>query len=124
MTQKKYQNIVVEKSYQFAIRIVKLCQYLNKEKKEFVLSKQLLRSGTSVGANVEEAIGGISKKDFTAKMSIAYKEARETNYWIRLLKDTDYIDEKLFKSLDNDNQELLKILYSIINSSRLVSSIN
>ncbi|WP_321300096.1 four helix bundle protein [Marinifilum fragile] len=124
MTQKKYQNIVVEKSYQFAIRIVKLCQYLNKEKKEFVLSKQLLRSGTSIGANVEEAIGGISKKDFTAKMSIAYKEARETNYWIRLLKDTDYLDEKLFKSLNKDNQELLKILYSIINSSRLVSSTN
>ncbi|GAB7088718.1 four helix bundle protein [Marinifilum fragile] len=124
MTQKKYQNIIVEKSYQFAIRIVKLCQYLNKEKKEFVLSKQLLRSGTSIGANVEEAIGGISKKDFTAKMSIAYKEARETNYWIRLLKDTDYIDEKLFKSLNKDNQELLKILYSIINSSRLVSSTN
>ncbi|RKE03465.1 four helix bundle protein [Marinifilum flexuosum] len=124
MTQKKYRNIVVEKSYQFAIRIVKLCQYLNKEKKEYVLSKQLLRSGTSVGANVEEAIGGISKKDFTAKMSIAYKEARETNYWIRLLKDTDFIDEKLFKSLDNDNQELLKILYSIINSSRLIGSTN
>jgi len=124
MTQKKYRNIVVEKSYQFAIRIVKLCQYLNKEKKEHVLSKQLLRSGTSVVANVEEAIGGISKKDFTAKMSIAYKEARETNYWIRLLKDTDFIDEKLFKSLDNDNQELLKILYSIINSSRLIGSTN
>ncbi|WP_321514826.1 four helix bundle protein [Marinifilum fragile] len=124
MTQKKYQNIIVEKSYQFAIRIVKLCQYLNKEKKEFVLSKLLLRSGTSIGANVEEAIGGISKKDFTAKMSIAYKEASETNYWIRLLKDTDYIDEKLFKSLNKDNQELLKILYSIINSSRLVSSTN
>lgn len=124
MSQKEYQNIIVEKSYAFAIRIVKLCQYLNKEKKEFVLSKQLLRSGTSIGANIEEAIGGISKKDFIAKMSIAYKEAREANYWIRLLKDTDYIGEKLFKSLDNDNQELLKILYSIINSSKPVDSSN
>ena len=75
MSPKDYQNVVVDKSYAFAIRIVKLCQYLNKEKKEFVLSKQLIRSGTSVGANVEEAIGGISRKDFIAKMSIAYKEA-------------------------------------------------
>jgi four helix bundle protein len=122
MPQKEFQNVIVEKSYAFAIRIVKLCQYLNKEKREFVLSRQLLKSGTSVGANIEEAIGGISKKDFISKMSIAYKEARETNYWIRLLNDTEYIEEKLFKSLDDDNQELLKILFSIINSSRTENS--
>ncbi|NOU58869.1 four helix bundle protein [Marinifilum caeruleilacunae] len=122
MPQKEFHNVIVEKSYAFAIRIVKLCQYLNKEKREFVLSRQLMKSGTSVGANIEEAIGGISKKDFISKMSIAYKEARETNYWIRLLNDTEYIEEKLFKSLDHDNQELLKILFSIINSSRTENS--
>ena len=110
-------NIILEKSYAFAIRIVKLFQYLSSEKKEFVLSKQILRSGTSVGANVEEAVGGISKKEFRAKMSIAYKEARETHYWLRLLHDTDILDSKMFISLEKDNTELLKILYSIINSS-------
>jgi len=71
---------------------------------------RFLRRGTSIGANVEEAIGGISKKDFTAKMSIAYKEARETNYWLRLLHDTDFIDDRCSESIDQDNQELLKIL--------------
>ena len=87
-------NIVQNKSYQFAIRIVKLYKYLCEEKKEFVLSKQLLRSGTSIGANIEEAIGGQSKKDFFAKLTIEYKEARETHYWIRLLTDTDYLTKE------------------------------
>ncbi|WP_321280143.1 four helix bundle protein [Marinifilum fragile] len=110
-------NIILEKSYAFAIRIVKLYQFLSQEKKEFVLSKQILRSGTSIGANVEEAVGGISKKEFRAKMSIAYKESRETDYWLRLLKDTEIIEEKLFNSLYQENKELLKILYKIIESS-------
>ena len=89
----KKDNVIQEKSYQFAIKIVKTSKYLVDQKKEFILSKQLLRSGTSIGANVEEAIGGQSKKDFFAKLSISYKEARETKYWIRLLFDTDYINE-------------------------------
>ena len=92
LTMKK-DNVIQEKSYQFAIKIVKTSKYLVDQKKEFILSKQLLRSGTSIGANVEEAIGGQSKKDFFAKLSISYKEARETKYWIRLLFDTDYINE-------------------------------
>ncbi len=78
-------NIIQRKSYDFAIRIVRIYKYLCEEKKEYTLSKQLLRSGTSIGANVEEAIGGQSEKDFFAKLTIAYKEARETKYWIRLL---------------------------------------
>ncbi len=111
-------NVVQEKSYAFAVRIVRMYQHLSAEKREFVLSKQVLRSGTSVGANVEEAIGGASKKDFTAKMSIAYKEARETSYWLRLLKDTDYLEEDAFVSIHQDCEELLKLLYTIIKSAR------
>ena len=106
-------NIVQEKSYLFAIRIVKLYKYLCEEKKEYTLSKQLLRSGTSIGANIEEAIGGQSEKDFFAKLTISYKEARETHYWIRLLTDTDYINDKQSKNLLNDVEELLKIIGSI-----------
>lgn len=87
----KSENVVQIKSYDFALRIVKVYKYLSQDKKEFVLSKQLLRSGTSVGANIEEAIGGQSKADFFAKLTIAYKEARESKYWIRLLRDSDYL---------------------------------
>ncbi len=107
------ENIIQIKSYAFAVRIVKVYQYLSVEKKEFVLSKQLLRSGTSIGANIEEAIGGQSDKDFFAKLTIAYKEARETHYWIRLLTDTNYISKKENESLLNDVDELLKIIGSI-----------
>lgn len=85
----KSENIVQQKSYAFALRIVKAYKYLADEKKEFVLSKQLLKYGTSVGANVEEAIGGQTPKDFFAKLNISYKEARETMYWLRLLKDSN-----------------------------------
>lgn len=106
-------NIVQEKSYIFAIRIVKLYKYLCEEKKEFVLSKQLLRSGTSIGANIEEAIGGQSDKDFYAKLTIAYKEARETHYWLRLLTDTNYLTTNESNSLLKDTEELLKIIGSI-----------
>jgi four helix bundle protein len=106
-------NLIRDKSYAFAIRIVKLYKYLCEEKKEFVLSKQLLRSGTSIGANIEEAIGGQSEKDFFAKLTIAYKETRETHYWIRLLTDTDYLTKEQSESMLNDVEELLKIIGSI-----------
>ncbi|MFM2193126.1 MAG: hypothetical protein RLZZ118_2083 [Bacteroidota bacterium] len=111
------QNIIIEKSFLFAVRIVKACKHLSEKKKEYILSKQLLRSGTSIGANTEEAIGGQSKADFKAKLSIAYKEARETSFWIRLLYATDYISKKEFDSLFADVEELSKILYSIINTT-------
>ncbi|MNG06114.1 hypothetical protein D3C84_893370 [compost metagenome] len=107
------ENVIQIKSYAFAVRIVKVYQYLCEEKKEYVLSKQLLRSGTSIGANIEEAIGGQSDKDFFAKLTIAYKEARETHYWIRLLTDTNYISKKENESLLNDINELLRIIGSI-----------
>lgn len=111
------ENIIATKSYDFAIKIVQLSKKLIK-KNEYVLSKQILKSGTSIGANVEEAIGGISKKDFRAKMSISYKEARETHYCLRLLKDTDYIAFEEFKNLENDLSVILKILFKIIQSSK------
>ncbi len=114
----KKDNIIQIKSYDFAVRIVKLYKHLSQEKKEFVLSKQLLRSGTSIGANVEEAIGGQSRKDFFAKLTIAYKEARESHYWIRLLKDTEYLTSKETDSLLFDIDELLKIIGSIQKSIR------
>jgi len=107
------ENAVQVKSYAFALRIVKLYKYLCAEKKEYVLSKQVLRAGTSVGANVEEAIGGQSSKDFVAKLSIAYKEARETHYWLRLLHDSDYLEDSHFNSILADNEELLKLIGSI-----------
>jgi len=112
------ENLIQVKSYQFSIRIIKLYQYLKNEKKEFVLSKQILRCGTSIGANIEESIGGSSQKDFVAKLNISYKEARETHYWLRLLKDTDYIDTAMFDSLIKDCESILKILYKIIETSR------
>ena len=108
------ENVVQQKSFAFAIRVVNAYKYLTEQKKEFVLSKQLLRWGTSIGANVEEATGGQSKKDFIAKISISYKEARETKYWLNLLTATDYLDEKLSKSLLDDAEELCKILSSIL----------
>ena len=111
-------NIILDKTYNFAVKIVKLSQYLINEKKEYVLSKQILRSGTSIGANTEEAIGGFSKKDFIFKLNIAYKEARETKYWLRILKDTGYIDSEEFNSQFNELEEILKILYSIIKKSK------
>jgi len=109
----KKDNLIQAKSYNFAVRIVKLYQHLVKEKQEFVLSKQILRCGTSIGANIEEAIGGQSEKDFFAKMTIAYKEARETHYWIRLLFDTRYIDDQTKDVLLNDVEAILKIITSI-----------
>jgi four helix bundle protein len=112
------ENIIKEKSYRFALRIIRLYKYLCDDKKEYVLSKQVLRSGTSIGANVEEAIGGITKKDFLNKMFNAYKEARETNYWIRLLKDAEILESKIAFSLLKDCDIIIKILGKIISTSR------
>ena len=113
-------NVVLEKSFDFAVRIVKLYKYLCDEKKEYVLSKQLLKSGTSIGANINEAQAGQSKRDFIAKMSIASKEARESKYWIKLLIKTDYLDrDNIYtKSLVNDTEEMVKLLTSIVKSSK------
>lgn len=115
------ENVIQNKSYDFAVRIVKLYQFLVNEKKEFVLSKQLVRCGTSIGANVEEAIGGQSKKDFIAKLSIAYKEARETQFWLKLLYDTNYIslDQKLQHI--SEVEEILRILGTILKSSKSIN---
>ena len=110
-------NVIESKSFDFAVRIVNLHKHLSTEKKEFVLSKQLLRSGTSIGANVSEAIRGQSKADFAAKMCIALKEANESHYWIRLLYKTDFITEQEFNSIENDIIELIKILSSICKTS-------
>jgi four helix bundle protein len=114
----KEENIVVSKSYAFALRCVKLYKYLCEEKHDYVIGKQLLRSGTSVGANVKEAIRGVSKADFTSKMSIALKEASESEFWIDILKDSEYINQQQADSMMNDCQELLKLLMSIIKTSK------
>lgn len=106
-------NIILRKSYSFALEIVQLYKYLH-EKKEFVLSKQLLRSGTSIGANVHEAISAQSKKDFVNKLEIAQKEIRETQYWINLLLDSNYIENNQFEKLNELCNELTKIVSSII----------
>lgn len=114
----KSENVVQAKSYAFAVRIVLLYRHLLKEKREFVLAKQLLRCGTSIGANVEEAIGGQSRADFVSKLSIAYKEARETSYWLRLLKDTGYLTEAEFASIYADSDELCRIIAAIQKSTK------
>lgn len=109
------ESIVASKSYSFSIRIIKLHLHLCKDQKEiYSISKQLLRAATSIGANVEEALGGHTEKDFCAKMSIAYKEARETRYWLRLLTDVKVIEPTLASSFMVDIEELIKILGSII----------
>ncbi len=107
------ENVIVDKSKKIALRIIKLSQYLVSEKKEYVLSKQILRSGTSIGANVKEAIRGQSKADFYAKMNIALKEASETEYWLELLGESGYIEKEHFDSIYFDCQEILKILMAI-----------
>ena len=112
-------NVIVEKSFDFAVRIVNLHKYLNREHKEFVLAKQLLRSGTSIGANVSEAQRGQSKADFTAKMSIALKEASESEYWIKLLYRTEYLSKEQYDSLNADVQELIGLLMAICRTSNL-----
>lgn len=110
----KENNIVLDKTYNFALRIVKLYKYLCYEKKEFVLAKQVVRSGTSIGANAEEAIGAVSRREFKSKLSISYKEARETHYWLRLLRDSGFIDKNYSLMLIEECEELLKIIGSIL----------
>ncbi len=112
------ENAVAEKSKAFALRIVKLYRYLCEEKKEFVLSKQLLRSGTSIGANVKEAIQGQSKKDFLSKLQVSLKEASETEYWLDLLVSSDYITGEQYESINADCAELLKLLTAIITTTK------
>ena len=111
-------NVVLEKSFHFAVRIVKLNRYLHDTKKEFVLSKQLLRCGTSIGANIAEAEQAQSKADFISKMNIALKEAVETNYWLRLLQATDFLSETEFMSIYSDCRELEKMLTAIVKTSK------
>jgi four helix bundle protein len=110
----KKENIVQQKSYAFALRIIELNKIVIEDSREYVLAKQILKSGTSIGANIEEAIGAQSRRDFRAKLSISYKEARETHYWLRLLRDSQIINSQLSKSLILDCNELLKIIGSII----------
>ena len=117
MTEQK-NNLIVEKSYAFALRIVGLYKFLAEDKKEFVMSKQVLRSGTSIGANVEEAVGAQSKKDFLAKMWIAYKETRETRFWLKLLRDSKYITKQQSESLLDDCEEIAKIIGKIISTTK------
>ena len=111
-------NVIVNKSFDFAIKIIHVYKLLSGDKKEYVLSKQLLRSGTSIGANIEEAVGGISKKDFIAKLQISYKECRETIYWIRLLSSTGYITETTGDELRKDAGEIIRIIVAILKSSK------
>jgi four helix bundle protein len=112
-------TILYRKAFAFAVRTVKLHQYLIDEKREFVLSKQLVRSGTSIGANISEANGAISPSDFSSKISIAYKESLETKYWLSLLKETEFITESARSSLHKDADELSKILFSVLRTTRL-----
>jgi four helix bundle protein len=113
------ENIIKNKSFDFAVRVIGLYKYLKDEKKEYELSKQILKSGTSIGANVEEADGGISKAEFSQKLSIAYKEAKETHYWPRLLVTSGYIEKNMFDSMIKDLDEITKILFAIIKTTRI-----
>ena len=108
------ESVVKDKSYQFAIRVVKAYKYLTSTQKEFVLSKQMLRSGTAVGALVREGVHAQSRPDFLNKMNMALKEAYETEYWISLLHDTDYFSTEIYESLHKDSVELVKLLTSIV----------
>ena len=110
-------NPIVDKSRSFAIRIIKLFKYLTDTKKEFILSKQLLKSGTSIGANIHEGVRGQSKADFGSKMSIALKEAHETSYWLDLLHEGEYINHNEFESINQDCEELCKMLMSIVKTT-------
>ncbi|GFD81224.1 MULTISPECIES: four helix bundle protein [Tenacibaculum] len=112
-------NPLQNKSYDFALLIIKLSKKLMKENKEFILSKQIVRSGTSVGANIVEANGAISKADFSAKISIAYKECLETKYWLSLLKDSEEIRIEEYEELFEKADEIAKILFSILKTTRI-----
>jgi four helix bundle protein len=114
---KDEENPVLTKSYSFALKIIEVYKILSANK-EYVLSKQLLKSGTSIGANVEEGVGGHSIKDFAARLTIAYKEARETKYWLRLLRDSKYLKEEEANPSITDVDELLKLIGSILRTTK------
>jgi four helix bundle protein len=113
------ENVVKDKSFDFALRVVKLAKYLEGEKKEYVLSKQVLRSGTAIGALVREAEHAESKADFIHKMSIALKEANETSYWLELMYQGEYIDKESFESIRSDSEEIIKLLVAIVKTSKV-----
>ncbi|MBB3188148.1 four helix bundle protein [Microbacter margulisiae] len=112
------ESIVMDKAYAFALRIIKAYKFLSLEQREFVLSKQMLRSGTAIGALVKEAEHAQSKADFINKMNIALKEANETEYWLMLLKDSEYIDSKSFTSIVEDCREIVRLLISIVKTTK------
>lgn len=114
-------SILKEKSYAFAIRVVKMSQYLQEEKREYILSKQVLRSGTAIGALIREAEFGQSRADFVSKMSISLKEANETDYWLNLLKDTEYLEKEHFESIAQDCKELIAMLVSTVKTIKTKS---
>ncbi len=118
MKENEKENMILNDSKTFAIRIIKLYNYLKEIKQEFVLSKQLLRCGTSIGANVRESIYGQSKSDFISKLSIALKEANETGYWLELLHETNYLDNKQFESIYDDYEKIKATLINIINTTK------
>ena len=111
-------NVLAEKTLNFAVRVVKCCHYLQEEKKDYIMSNQLLRSGTSIGANVHEAIYAQSKADFISKLGIALKEASETSFWLVLLHRTDYLEERVYLSLKSDIDEIIRITVSSIKTTR------
>ena len=114
----KKENKILNISKAFAIRIIRLFQYLQNEKKEYVLSKQLLRAGTSIGANVRESVHAQSSDDFVHKLNISLKESYETEYWIELLYETEYLNEQQFQSIMSDNKEITATLVKIIKTSK------
>jgi len=113
------ESIVFNKSEDFAVRIVNLCKYLTEKKSERLISNQMFRSGTSIGANLAEAVHGASDKDFINKLAISLKECSETLYWLRLLKRTDFLTEKQFDAIYSDGEEIIKLLISIINTMKI-----
>ena len=119
----KENNIIEQKSKAFALRIIKLYQWLTEAKHEFVLSRQVLRSGTSIGANVKEGVRAQSTPDFIAKLSIALKEAEETEYWLELLRESGYIEEPSFTSIYEDNKEIVKLLIAIVKTTKVNNGI-
>ena len=114
----KKDNQIADKSKAFAIRIIRLYKYITSEKKENILSRQILRSGTSIGANVREALSAQSTADFIAKMQIALKETSETEYWLELLEETEYIPKEAGKSMHEDCEELLKMITAILKTTK------
>lgn len=112
------ENVIVDKSYSFAVGITKFCFAMQDHRREYVLSHQLLKSGTSIGANIEESQGAISKAEFIAKIQISFKEAKETRYWLRLIKDSDVFQNENSEQLLKDCNELIVILTSILKSSK------